>query len=121
MATTLFHYLYRDAGNYKASGVIALEGELDAERWMAALAKFEEGRWFVAEQLGVPTLCYLLYRWSGGPTSADHCWHEFIEFEVTGDAPPDVPVWGAAEEFIARVLAVDEWDGGLSPNFWLDA
>lgn len=119
MVTTLFHYLYRDADNYKASGVVALEGELDAERWEATLAKFEEGTWFIAEQLGVPTLYHILFRWSGGPTSADHCWHEFIELTVTHDKPADAALWGGAEAFAARVLAVHEWDEGSSPNFRL--
>jgi len=121
MTTTLFHYLYRDADNYKASGVIALSGKLDDERWKATLTKFEEGTWFVAEQLDVPTLYHILYQYSGGPTSADHCWHEFVELEVTGDHPPDMTPWGSAEEFSARVLAVRDWHGELSPNFLLDA
>ena len=114
MATTLFHYRYRHADNYKAFGVIALNGELDPESRRAVLAQFEENTWFVAEQLNVPPLYRLLYRWSGGPTSADHCWHEFIEFEVVSSPPLDAPVWGKVEEFAARVLAVNELVGRLT-------
>ena len=117
MALTLFNYLYRDADNYKAWGTIALEGEVARERWQAALGKLEDGELFVAEQLGVPSLYQALYKWSGGPTRADHCWHTFVDVEVVDEAESDVFRWGDAEAFVACLLAVDEWCGDLSPHF----
>jgi hypothetical protein len=82
------------------------------------MAKLEAGEFFVAEQLGVPPLYQALYKWSGGPTSADHCWHEFVGIEVTDEAPPNIYRWGEAEAFVARWFAVSEWKGELSPHFW---
>ena len=119
MAITLFNYLYRDAYNYKAWGTFALEGEVATERWDAALTKLEDSEFFVAEQLGVPPLYCTLYWWSGGPTPADHCWHVFDSIEVVIETEPDVYRWGDAEEFVARLFAVDEWRGELSPHFRL--
>jgi len=121
MPTTLFNYLYRDAGNCKVWGMIALDGEVSPERWQAALAKLEAGEFFVAEQLGVPPLYHALYKWSGGPTSADHCWHAFEDIEVVEEAEPEVYRWGNAETFVTRLLSVLEWRGELSPHFQLGA
>jgi hypothetical protein len=119
MATTLFNYLYRDASNYKAWGRIALDGEVAREQWEAALAKLDGGEFFVAEQLGVPPLYQALYKWSAGPTSADHCWHTFLDIEVVDNADSSAYRWGDAEAFVARLRAVTEWRGELSPHFWL--
>lgn len=117
MATTLFNYLYRDAGNHKAWSTLALDGEVAAERWNAALAKLESEEFFIAEQLGVPPLYRELYKWSWGPTSADHCWHAFAQIQVVDAPEADAYRWGAAEAFVASLLAVDEWRGELSPHF----
>lgn len=121
MTTTLFNYLYRDAGNHKVRGTLALDGEVPPERWDAALAKLESKEFFIAEQIGVPPLYQALYKWSGGPTSADHCWHTFAYIEVVNEAEQDVYPWGAAETFVASLLAVEEWRGQLSPHFALGA
>ena len=75
----------------------------------------------IAEQIGVPPLYQALYKWSGGPTSADHCWHTFAYIEVVNEAEQDVYPWGAAETFVASLLAVEEWRGQLSPHFALGA
>lgn len=121
MATTLFNYLYRDAGNYKAWGTVALDGEVDRELWQAALGKLDAGEYFVAEQLDVPPLYDALYKWSGGPTSADHCWHTFVDIEMADEAEPEAYRWGDAKALVARLAAVDESRGELSPHFWLGA
>jgi hypothetical protein len=118
---TLFHYRYRDANNYKANGMIALAGVVSPERWEAALTRLEDGEFFVAEQLDIPPLYRALYQSSGGPTLADHCWHEFVEVAVTDTVEPDTHVWGSATDFTARLSAVCEWEGALSPHFCLGA
>lgn len=118
MATTLFNYLYRDADNYKAWGALALDGAVARNRWQAALAKLEAGEFFVAEQLDVPPLYHALYKWSGGPTSADHCWHEFAGIKIADEAEPDAYRWGEAVAFVNRLRAIQEWKEELSPHFW---
>lgn len=121
MATTVFNYLYRDAGNYKAWGAIALEGEVAPEGWNAALANLELGEFFVAEQLGVPPLYNTLYKWSGGPTSADHCWHTFQGIQLVNKPDADAYYWGASKIFVKHLLEVDQWRGELSPHFGIGA
>ncbi|MFL9841466.1 hypothetical protein ABS767_10870 [Sphingomonas sp. ST-64] len=118
---TLFHYRYRDANNYKANGTVALTGVVPSECWEAALMRLEESEFFVAEQLDIPPLYSALYEFSNGPTLADHCWHEFVEVAVTDTIEPDTPLWGNATDFTARLLAVSEWKGSLSPHFCLGA
>ena len=41
---TLFKYLYRDAGNFKAFGSLALEGPLTADEQQSSALAFS-GRW----------------------------------------------------------------------------
>jgi hypothetical protein len=120
---TLFEYLYRDGGNFKAFGSVLFDGGLSEEQLCQARAKFAGDGLFVAEQLGLPPLYEQLYVYSGGPISTDHCWHEFRDIRpvAIADVPPDTRAFGPAAEFLACLLAVQEWRGELSPHFWLDA
>lgn len=118
MTWTLFKYLYRDAGNFKSFGAVALEGEVTEAEADVAVAALQDGELFVAEQLGVPPLYAPLYRWSGGQTADDHCWHEFIALTPVGAAelPPGVPRIGAARTFLELLAAIEEWRCDLSPH-----
>jgi hypothetical protein len=120
-AWTLFEYLYRDAGNFKAFGSVAFDGALTERDLTQARARFGDG-FLIAEQLGIPALYEQLYQYSAGPTNSDHCWHEFLGIRtvVTG-IPAETPKAGSATSFLARLLAVEEWDEELSPHFRLDA
>lgn len=111
MTWTLFEYRYRDAGNFKSHGAVALKGEVSAKQAEAATAMLQDGELFVAEQFGVPPSYAPLYRWSGGPTADDHCWHEFIAFTPVEEAalPPDLPRLGPARAFLARFASIGEW------------
>ena len=111
MRMTLFDYRYRDGGNFKANGTIALEGEANTLLVHAALSRLEDGEYFVAEQLGVPPLQPQLYRWSGGPTPDDHGWHEFVGTRCVSRAnlPSDAQVIDSARAFFAKLAAVGEW------------
>lgn len=116
---TLFKYLYRDAGNFKAFGCLALQGALTANELQSLSSRFRGDGLFIAEQLDVPALYKKLYRWSGGPTSSDHCWHEFLDVNVVSDAevPADAHQWGSAKAFLEGVSANTYWDEALSPHF----
>lgn len=119
---TLVDYLYRDAGNFKAFGSVALIGMLGAEEIKRARSCFDGDGLFVAEQIGVPPLYAELYKWSGGPTASDHCWHELEDITASSsvELPPDTPQCGGAVEFLDRLLSVGAWDVSLSPHFDLD-
>jgi hypothetical protein len=119
MRWTVFEYAYRDAGNYKAFGTVYLSGELTVEERQAVTARFESETFFVAEQLEIPTLYDELYRWSSGPTEADHCWHSIEGFDLIDGLrlPADAREWGAASDFYSQVDAVKNWDGSMSPHY----
>jgi hypothetical protein len=118
---TLFNYRYRDADNYKAHGTIALEGQTSPERWRAALSHLDACEFFIAEQIDVPPLYKMFGETSGEPTLSDHCWHEFIGIEVTEEICSEVHMWGNVGDFTERLLAIDEWQGDLSPYFFIGA
>lgn len=61
-----------------------------------------------------------LYKWSGGPTKDDHCWHELIEFRELPEQPAE-SVAMTATEFVKRFADVKGWDEDLSPHFWPDS
>lgn len=114
---TGFDYMYRDAGNFKAFGTVALDGRLsDADRELIR-ERLSSGEFFIAEQVGVPPLYRELYKWSGGPTSDDHCWHEFVGFRTLSEAEGADPI--PALEFVARFAAVEDWKQELSRHFWI--
>jgi hypothetical protein len=123
MKLTLFEYLYRDAGNFKAFGCLALEGALNLADQHTLRSRLSGDGLFIAEQLNVPPLYKELYQWSDGPTSSDHCWHEFAGVEVVDrfDVPADAYRWGSAREFLERLSAVSAWNQELSPHFRLEA
>ena len=111
--TTAFEYRYRDASNYKVSGLILLSGRLSDTDRALIMGSLEDGEFFVAEQVGVPPLYQALYDLSGGPTEDDHGWHEFIAFaeEV---AAGDEPLWGAASDLALKFADVKNWNVAMS-------
>lgn len=117
---TLFEYRYRDAGNFKAYGRIALDGELTSSEQDRLRDCLETDGQFVAEQIDMPTLYAELYKWSGGPIDDDLCTHEFVALSVIDDSelPENAHRWGSAKDFLARISAVEEWDLRLSPHAW---
>jgi hypothetical protein len=106
---TLFHYEYRDAGNYKARGAIALAGKVTAKQRSAIEACLDSGEFFIAEQVGIPSLRESLYVWGGGPSVDDHCWHRFVGWEEVQALPEEGLEICNTAEFV-RQLTVDFWD-----------
>ena len=114
----IFDYLYRDAGNWKTYGVLLLVGvcagaALKLREWL------EPGELFVAEQVGVPTLCQ--QHWSDcgdGPSDLDHAYHEFVELRPATTAEVvTLGVAGHLPVFLDRFQrAAGRWDVRLSPN-----
>ena len=114
---TKFEYAYRDASNYKAHGHILLEGTLSIEERDEVISRLDGGKFFIAEQVQVPSLYEALYEFSGGPTADDHCWHEFVQVSDHQNSVNDDHVWGATERLISKFRSVGEWDLRLSPHF----
>ena len=114
-----FKYLYRDAGNFKAFGQVVLKGMLLPGELSILRASLPGDGFFIAEQLGVPPLYEALFRWSSGPTEADHCWHEFVEISEINERSLPVKsfVWGEAKTFLSRLCSISAWNEELSPHF----
>jgi hypothetical protein len=83
-----FHYLYRDAGNYKQSNTVVFgndqRGLTETEVEQAIAACLHDGDWFKAERVGL-SVCFF----DEPPTDDDHPWHEFDCVEETDDPPTD--------------------------------
>jgi hypothetical protein len=114
---TAFDYLYRDGGNFKAFGSVALCGDLSQSDQNSIKSHLESGEFFIAEQVGVPTLYDELHRWSDGPTQSDHCWHEFAGFRELDVPPGGAQLFIGSSEFLARFEAVECWNQQLSVHF----
>lgn len=95
---TVFEYLYRDAGNFKAWGSLLLAGSVSAEQKEAFRGLLDSGEFFVAERVGVPSLQRELWKWSDGPTEDDHGFHEFHGFRPAQEEDLREPVWGRVEQ-----------------------
>ena len=115
---TAFDYMYRDAGNFKALGTVTLDRRLDKRDQELIRRRLSSGEFFIAEQVGVAPLYRELYKWSGGPTSDDHGWHEFVGFRALSEREEGTEAIDA-REFVARFAAVEDWNEGLSRHFWI--
>ena len=76
----LFEYLYRDAGNFKNWGEVIFSNKSNiplAEIETEIRTNLIDGQFFVAEEVGVPTLYF------DERTEDDHGWHEFDGVEET--------------------------------------
>lgn len=97
----VFEYLYRDASNYKAWGELFLNGTANDAAVARIRQCLEADVFFIPESVGIPSLREQLYQYSGGPTSDDHCYHEFVCLRPA--APSDnAPIFGSLDELIGR-------------------
>lgn len=117
----VFEYLYRDGGNWKTLGSLLLRGPLiDSRQFLEASC--ESDLLFVAEQVGVPSLCARHWEDCGdGPSDIDHAYHEFVDLRPANVVErATLPVTGSLEELLARFRrASGRWDVSLSPNCYL--
>ena len=115
---TEFHYLYRDAGNFKVFGRVVLRGRLNENARAAIVETMDADGRFVAEQVDLPALYAPLQQHTNGPSTVDVCTHEFSHFEEVklGDSPTDHWIWGSAQELAAAFASIDEWEMAMSPN-----
>lgn len=114
----VFEYMYRDAGNWKTYGTLLLAGQ---GRGMRDLIRdcCESGDWFVAEQVGVPSLCQQHWVDCGdGPSDLDHAFHEFVDLRpASEEEAATLSDSGSLVELLERMrAAAGRWDVRLSPN-----
>ena len=114
---SVFSYLYRDASNYKAFGLLLLKGTAsadDVEIWRQHL---ESGEFFIAEQLGIPALYAELWVFSDGATEDDHVWHTFEELRAATADDLTLPIFDTVESLVKKIESVEVWNEKLSPHW----
>lgn len=114
---SIFEYLYRDASNFKSWGGVLLAGKVDPNVLARLKSRFDSGEFFVAEQLGLPTLYGELWKFSDGPINADHVWHTFYALRPADASEINMPIFATLEDFVSRVDDVIDWDEELSPHW----
>ena len=120
MKHCVFEYIYSDAGNFKAWGELLLEGSLSEAEIAGMRERFESGDYFIAEQIGIPTLYETLWKECRCAPSEelDHVWHEFRAVRVASDEDrARLTRWGNAQTLLAKVMAVKTWKLELSRNW----
>lgn len=116
-ADSVFDYFYRDGGNFKTHGKLRLVGiSANAEQTIRDCLEWNDQ--FVAEQLGIPSLCYAHWKSVGdGPSDLDHAYHEFSGLRALDEDEQGLPIWGSLETLVSRMqAAARRWDVSLSPN-----
>ena len=108
---SVFEYLYRAAGNWKAWGQLLLKGGPRANQIELFCARLESGQFFIAEQLGIPTLQQKFWAQYGGPTLDDHPWHEFAGVRLaTAEEISNDSRWGTMQSLSERANSIAVWD-----------
>ncbi len=109
---TVMEYIYRDVNNFKAFGMILLSGDI-TEGFLSEIKIYlDYGEYFVAEQVNIPVLYEHLWKFSSGPTMADHAFHEFSDFRAaTDDEIKSLPLWGTTEKLLQAFRSVGgQWN-----------
>jgi hypothetical protein len=116
--TTDIAVMYRDGCNYKAHGVIRLEGVITPSQLAALRDALDDGLYYAPLQLGLTHLGGI--EWSSFPGDDDHGYHEMLldEIEIRSGEPCHgcvVDHGGTVAEFIAAVQAAARsgWDPSL--------
>lgn len=115
----VFDYLYRDAGNYKAWGELLLQGVLLDADVECFRERFVGGGYFIAEQIGIPTLFEKLWEECHSCRSdLDHVWHEFSDVrEATPEDVASLPLWGKVDDLVTAVRKISKWNEACSTNW----
>lgn len=117
----IFEYLYRDAGNWKTHGALLLTGNAQGVR-DSLRECLESDNLFVAEQIGVPSLCEEHFVACGeGPSDIDHAYHEFVDLRPAREEEMgELTVAGSLDGLMEQMrVSARCWDVRLSPNCYL--
>ncbi|MCK4951833.1 MAG: hypothetical protein KAS48_08440 [Gammaproteobacteria bacterium] len=116
---SVMEYLYRDANNFKAWGKILLSGTLTNNDVTEIKTLLDFGEYFVAEEVDIPVLYQELWKFSNGPTVADHAYHEYAGLHpATDDDLSSTPLWGEVTSLIQKFRDIEgRWDCSKSVHY----
>ena len=109
----VLEYLYRDANNIKAFGQILVSGNISEDYITQIKSYLDCEEFFVAEQVKLPTLYSQLWKYSNGPTIADHAFHEFSSIRLaTEQEIASLDLWGETSVLLDtfRMASQQLWD-----------
>lgn len=114
----VFAYQYRDAANWKTYGELLLAGKASEAEISAMVSHLDGGDLFVAEQIGIPSLCEQHFIDYDGPSDLDHAYHEFLELRPAIPEEIDtMSIFGNLRDLLTRIANTGgRWDVRLSPN-----
>jgi hypothetical protein len=114
----VFSYQYRDAANWKTFGELLLAGEVSESDIATMISHFDGGDLFVAEQIGIPSLCEQHFIDYDGPSDLDHAFHEFLGLRPANHQEIEtMKIFNKLSELISRIAKTHgQWDVSLSPN-----
>lgn len=106
LPNTRLEYVYRDGSNSKSWGSVVFGGAMTDDLRRRLLAALEGGEFLIADQIRLPEV----FPESWPQYADDHCWHAFVDVELTNDAPDDEHGLSIAI-FVCEVerAAVDGW------------
>jgi hypothetical protein len=113
--------MYRDAGNWKTYGALLFSGNAD-DMAESLRQHLECDELFVAEQIGIPSLCAQHFADCGdGPSDLDHAYHEFVDLHAASDSDVEsMQITGLLVELMDRIAAAaGKWEVRFSPNCYL--
>lgn len=111
---TILRLMYRDASNYKASQDVVVAGAITEAQIAAIAAKLQDGEFFIANQVGLPTPSFQFCGKDGWPS--DELDHVFTTLTAFSDGKPAVedfltdlePTEGmTVPELVARFEAIE--------------
>ncbi|MGE0773567.1 MAG: hypothetical protein AB7G25_04715 [Sphingomonadaceae bacterium] len=115
-APLCFEYLYRDASNYKIFGSVVLRGRCGQDLEGVLRARFQDGVYFIPEQIKIPPLQNKIEKYNENfPTEDDHVWHEFSGLRVLsveGVSEDEYSV--EVDDLIAALDLVEKWEESSS-------
>jgi hypothetical protein len=98
---TIIEYQYRDASNYKSYGEILIEGIFSKDEVkLIHSCMYDNGEYFIPEEIGIPPLQKILWEKYNGPNEDDHEWHTIECIRNANQEDMKLPLWGTKQFLI---------------------
>lgn len=111
--------MYRDASNYKAHRDVVVEGEITEAQIAAIASKLQDGEFFIANQVGLPTPSFQFCGKDGWPSDdLDHVFTTLTDFSDGNPAVKDLLTDFEPTEDMTITKLAALFDAIESPESW---